>query len=185
MSHGVRREDSSQDDCLVASDTVRSSVPVLLSILPHSVSVLSSCKGFDSGSPGSHHRDPPYGPALLPHFGKDFSCSFLLKQVASHGLSCPCRKTMCLLPDSLKTTNFRFPWESCLPPAGIHVFGTASAHLSLEALELGLFCQQLFLSTQKDCLPYPWLQDTNHPLAIRTKHVPESYLNHARGHLTL
>lgn len=57
------------------------------------VSVISSdCKGFDSWSPRSHHRDPalheclPRGPALLPHSGKAFHCQFCWNE--QHHMGC-------------------------------------------------------------------------------------------------
>lgn len=52
--------------------------------------------------------------------GKDFHFFFLPeKNMTLQELSCPHGETMCFLPDSLKGTNFRSPWErssTCCDP---------------------------------------------------------------------
>lgn len=114
------------------------SCPCLLLL---SVSVCSSnCRGFESGLLGPASCEClPQWPALSPHFGQGFSFSILLKQMASHGLSCPHRKKQCVFCQiHLKRQTLGFP-KSCLPPAASSE-GTASAPLSLEVLELCLFC---------------------------------------------
>lgn len=147
MSHCVRRWDSSQAD-LIARDIVRPSIPVILSILPSSLSCSTSSRfrGFDQElqcpTPESllcasaSHEDL----LCLPTSAKDIHFQFCLEKKRQHmGCHMYPGKQCVFCQIHLKRQILGSP-GSCLSPAVIRFFWTAWAGLSQEALELCLFC---------------------------------------------
>lgn len=148
---------------------------------------VSYCKGFDSGTPRFITERPTcrsVPPKWICSISPLLAMIFIFNSAETNGipwLSCPHRKTMCFLPNSLKKTNFRIPWESRLPPAMIHIFGTSEP----EGTAAMFVLLALFSSPQKEYLPSPWLQRNDHPSGNKDQQIPESYLNQIHGKSTL
>lgn len=103
-----------QADWLVANGIVRPSIPVLLSILSPSLCLPLLQRLWLRDPQGPPQRGRPVGvpPKWTCSVSPRLARIFMFNSAETNGilwLSCPHRKTMCLLPNSLKKTNFRIP----------------------------------------------------------------------------